>query len=379
MNVQDFSHPQGFSGDLLFAALTVGTLGFIITLRYLSPWVAFTVTSIKISIPTLYFARYFTGKWLLGDDIGFYRIGSNLVRGGYSPLQIITPRGFSHIQSVAQTEHFIPHWWNVLGISVFGPHYYSPIFLSVLLTFISPVIFVDMLRRIGFQYKYRYYFLIFALLHWQVITWSSFVNLKDSIVLFLIVILLWSIVVLLKFQDLRSVITSLFVMSSSLFVLRWTRFYLIALFIFTMLLGVVIKWDFQGKFIMLSFPGVFLSWFIYNQRAALEFFNFAGIGPGIITFLITNPLWVNDKYSFIMVSVILSTLLFIPMWIGGLHLFRKNTYTKLLVIFLIICIIFFAAVPQFNTVRKQYQFSLLFAWFQFHFFWNIKDRVKIRI
>src|SRR5581483_1368055 len=89
--------------------------------------------------------------------------------------------------NLSEGYHVLYTWWNLLAQHLFGQHYYSSVFLNVLSTFVSGFVFVRILRLLNFPTAYQRGALIFFLLHWDVLVWSSFVNLKDILVMTLTV------------------------------------------------------------------------------------------------------------------------------------------------------------------------------------------------
>jgi hypothetical protein len=58
--------------DMLWPALCVGIVSFLIIWRKLPPSVALFAVMIKFTIPVLYFAGLFGDSWTLLDDVAYY-------------------------------------------------------------------------------------------------------------------------------------------------------------------------------------------------------------------------------------------------------------------------------------------------------------------
>lgn len=190
---------EGLSNDLLWVTFWIGFVSFAISSRDFSLGTAFVISLIKVLIPLLYFAFFFDGTWTFLDDISYQSQGTTMLERGYNPASaLLTSDGLSNLFSLSGGFHILYGWWNVLAQYLFGPHYYAPIFLNVALTFVSAYFLFRIVILCDFKRRYAQGFIIFFLFHWDVLVWSSLVNLKEILVLALTVICFYSFLKILK-------------------------------------------------------------------------------------------------------------------------------------------------------------------------------------
>src|SRR5207248_2753537 len=158
---------EGFTRDLLIAAIAVGLVAGLICRPTLGLPLAILTAVVKLFVPFAYFAWSYDGSWNLLDDLSYLEAGLYLRDSGHDPLTIFfSPEGRLTLFSVSGGVHIIYPWWNLVAISLFGEHYYSPVFLNVGLTFAAGYFLDRILSLIGFEKHYRQAFFIFFLSHW---------------------------------------------------------------------------------------------------------------------------------------------------------------------------------------------------------------------
>src|SRR5437016_10145383 len=183
---------DGVTRDLLIAAIAVGLAATLLSWRTLGLPLASLVAAIKLFVPFAYFAWLYDGSWNLLDDLSYVEEGLYLRDSGFDPLTVFfSPEGRLALFNVSGGAHIIYPWWNMVAISMFGEHYYSPVFLNVGLTFIAAWVLSRTLGLVGFEKRYRQAFFVFFLIHWDIIAWSSFLNLKDTLVMTLTILNFW--------------------------------------------------------------------------------------------------------------------------------------------------------------------------------------------
>ena len=92
----------------------------------------------------------------------------------------LLPDGVVRLGVVAGSTHILYGWYNLLAITVFSPHYHAPVLLNVLMTFVAAAFLSDILRELEFGERYRRGCVVFFLLHWDLVVWTSFLNRRTS-------------------------------------------------------------------------------------------------------------------------------------------------------------------------------------------------------
>jgi len=357
----------GVSSDLFLAALSVGLIGLWISGRDLSFPVAWFISGIKVIIPFVYFAWFFDGTWIFKDDVSYFVQGSRMLGLGYTPITaLLDVEGLRKFMAIAGGPRILYAWWNLLAQFLFGVHYYSAVFLNVLFTFVSGYFFAQLLRAMGFSEQYRRWALVFFLLHWDIIVWSSFVNLKETLVMTLTVISLLLLVKMSqKFQLLPLVGLSLLII-----VFAWVRFYVPFLLLSATGIWLGLQWRSKRKFIFILITFVvFFVMFPWGAKE-LEFLRPTGFPFGIVRFFVTPQPWSIEKASsFLLLPSIFHWFLVAPVVFSGWLLWRRHEFARLPLVYLMVVVTFYAMVPLIQGPRHRVQVTFILAWLQFHFLW----------
>ena len=359
---------EGLTTNLVWVAFVVGLLGFWIASRDLSFPVALFLSVVKIAVPFVYFAWLFDGTWTFLDDMSYQSYGTEMLRLGYTPITALTnPEGIVMLTSLSGGSHILYGWWNLLGQYFFGEHYYSAVFLNVVLTFVSGFFFVRMLRELGFSRRYQHWCLVFFLLQWDVLVWSSFPNLKDILVMTLTTV---SIFLLVKLSREIS-IPRLGILALVLSTFSLIRFYIIPVTLAAVGAWMFFNWRDRRKYILLL--GVIMAFFFpRNVGDVLENVTLAEMIFGLLRFPLSPQPWsIDENYSFLLLPSIIHWVLFVPTLFGGWFLWRRFPLARLPLIYLIAVIAVGAIVPEAQGPRHRVQVTFIFAWMQFHFLWLI--------
>jgi hypothetical protein len=358
--------------DLLLPAFFVIVAGAWILVRTLKiGWVnAVILTSIKAAIPFLYFGYFFSHKWILVDDQMYFEQGRILLWEGNNPFLIFfTPDGVNRLFAASEGIHFLYFWWNLLAMYLFGPFYSSPVFLNVFSTIISAAVLYKIAQSSGFNERYCKLLALFFLFHWDVLTWSSFVNLKDTAIMMLT---LAAVYFGLRFLQTKKLLyVTLFV--ASLAVFTWIRFYLSVLLLGSF--GVWLALSFKGwKKAVWVLTAVVAIWWAFPEGAIQTFQDLyvADWIFGPIRMALTPQPWaINEGYGFLLIPSILHWVLFFPALFVGFRLSMRNTSFRLVGIYLVVMLLFYGLIPQQQTPRERVQVCWVFAWAQFDFLWSV--------
>lgn len=370
---------EGLTTDLFMAALAVGAVGFVLIVRRLSPVIALLVSVIKAAIPLTYFALFFDGSWTFLDDVTYQAHGETL-RLDYGPLSaLLQEEGRAKLIQLSDGRHILYAWWNLFAQSILGDNYYAAVFLNVLLTFFTGAVLFRLLGELGFSRSYQRGALVFFLLHWDVLAWSSLVNLKDVLVMALIVPTIYFLIRL----RIRFGLLPLLGAATGLFVLTWIRYYIPFFLISAFVVWVLLEGQFRWKYLSAALAGTaFLM--LPLDWSALEYVRPEQIMLGLMRAPLTPQPWsIENEYSFLLLPSILHWLLFLPMVIGAIALWARAAGARFVLVFVVLMMLFYALVPELQGPRHRVQLTFAIAWMQFHFFWLItvialRDDTRLR-
>ncbi|BAU48599.1 hypothetical protein SVA_2047 [Sulfurifustis variabilis] len=357
----------GLTSELLLAATAVGALGFFLIARQVSTAVAIPIAIVKVGIPLVYFAWFFDGSWTFFDDLSYQAHGEEL-RRDYSPLSaLVEDGGRAKLTELAQGRHVLYAWWNLLSQSLLGEHYYSPVFLNVLLTFVIGAVLFRIFGELGFPEGYRRGAVVFFLLHWDLLVWSSLVNLKEVLVMALIVPTVYFLLIIRNRVRLLPVLGA----AAGLFVLTWVRYYVPFFLVGAFVVWMLLEAQFRRKYLYAALAGAaFL--LLPLDWSALQYIQPAAVMSGIFRAPLTPQPWsIEDEYSFLLIPSVLHWLLFVPMVIGAIALWARAAGARFNLLVLTLMLLFYAIVPELQGPRHRVQLTFIIAWIQFHFFWEM--------
>lgn len=364
---------EGITPNLLWVSLVVMAAGVLIMSRILTYGAALLVACIRVSIPLIYFSWFFDGTWTFLDDMTYLSQGQQVLFYGYNPITILTDIDF--LESLTGGHHILYPWWNVLGVYLFGSHYYSPVFLNVILTFVSAYFIFRLATACGFKSNYARALMLFFLLHPEILAWSSFINLKDVMVMTLTIILLYLIIGLSK----RLTVPGLCLAAGILFLFYWIRFYVPFMLTSAILIWLVFRHSRRRKFILISLI-LICSYWLWNSFDIASYREYRekgifttewmGYSYNLIRIVLTPQPWsIDSNTPFLFVPSILHWLLFVPAVIAGIHIWRRFKGASLPLIYLVLGLLFYSSVPEVIGPRHRFQLIFIIAWMQFHFFW----------
>lgn len=354
----------GLTLPLFGPALVVALLGYVVLRRHLSFAPAVLVAGVRVLVPLVYFSS-FPLIWTFSDDLAYLHQAAEMQRLGYGPLTALLPDGVVRLGVVAGSTHILYGWYNLLAITVFSPHYHAPVLLNVLMTFVAAAFLSDILRELEFGERYRRGCVVFFLLHWDLVVWTSFLNLKDVLIMTLTILALRLLFRLrdgVRVRDLLALVV-IFVLFSAL------RFYvpilLLAAFVGWLLLG----WPGRRKWFLVALAGA-VGLLIVPWGTAAAYVRPAGIAVGLVRFLLTPRPWAIDPgYSFLLFASIAHWVLVVPALVAGVLLWRSSPGARLPLLYFFLVLLLYALVPDAQGPRRRVQATFILAWMQFHFLW----------
>jgi hypothetical protein len=362
---------EGLTSPLVFAALVTVMLCFLVAVRDLPPVVALVLATIRSGSALVYFAWLYNPRWTFLDDVSYWHQGRTMLASGYGPVEaLFSADGLTRYFILAQGVHFLYIWWCHLAQSLFGPHYYAPVFLNITVTFVAGAALYRLARRGGLGEGYARGLLVFFLLHWDLLIWSSMINLKDLLVLAL------TIVGILSYSGIvdrgatrRRRIAGWVGLVLVMLILPWIRFYLPVLLLLSFAAWAVLRaggWQKLG-IAALALLGVAYVVTRYTIPAGYVTLSPVAIIGGSVRFLLTPQPWsIESAYSFLTVPAIMHWLLVAPATFGAVMLWRSSPVGVLAILFLLVNTAFYAAVPELQGPRQRIQVSFVILWAQFH-------------
>ena len=383
---------EGLTDRLLWAGLCVWVIGFLIASRHLSIIQSLIVVSIKVAIPIIYFAYFYDGSWNFLDDFMYAEEAENLLKMGFNPIKVwFEPDSIKELETLANSTAILYYWWNMIGMSLFGYHYYSPVLLNVILTFVNGYIIVNTAKIIGFSKQYANLLLIFLLLHWDTITWSSFINLKDILVANLTILYFYLIYKSLLGKEETSqhnqIYKFVFLFAGIAFLML--SFNRIRSYVFYVLVLTTFIWFFHFRKVILSKTRYFFNIFILvlllivgfpfikaNYEQAGIALELASIPYGMLRMILTPQPWsIEPDFMHLYIPSLLHWL-FLPLtFLGGLLLWQSSREMRLLILYLMISIMFYGSFDLLQGPRHRIQISFIVAWIQFHACWVLLTSV----
>lgn len=366
---------HGLTPDLAFGAICVALAGYFIARRDLSPGASLLITLVKVGLVVYYFAWAYDGTWTYLDDWTYKRIAAEMLRMGYTPISGLEVQGQKMLMFLAGSYDILYYWWNMLAQALFGVHYYSPVLLNCLLTFISGYIFVRIMEDLGFERRYRQYFLMFFLLQWDVIVWSTFPNLKDVLVMTLEAGSLYFVVRLNRQFSMRA----LFGLLIFVHLLMITRYYSPLLIFLAWGIWAVQNIKGRSKYLIITGLGIAFAVILVPFMGELHNVKITHMPVGTYYMLFTPPFWsVNavPMNDYMAIPAFMQTVMFFPVIYAGWLIWRSSPRARLFIIYLIIGIMFYGSVPAVMGFRERFQFTTIIAWLQFHFLWWALGRLK---
>ncbi len=349
---------------LLCCALALLLLGYFILSQFLPSWAALAIAGIKATIPLAYFWFYFQQSgWTLYDDVRYYDVAASLVQLGYRPWDlIIDPEGRDLLAGAAASRHTLYYLWNVVAQSVVGNYYFAAVFFNVGLTFVTGAVMFRTLRLLDFPIRFLQGLLVLHMLHWDYLSWTSLINVKETLVEALVIV---SVCSMIRFVRCGSW-ASLLVVSASFLLLFSLRLYIPFLIMTGVGVWVLLQWQDSRKYLLLPIVGALLILF-YAKIGDTEHQLYPHlIAMGAFRFLLTPQPWsITPGYSFLQIPMILQWLFFVPACIGTLQIWQRSRECRLLILVMLAFVTFYAMFPALQGPRHRVQLVAMFALMEF--------------
>jgi hypothetical protein len=365
----------GLTPALVLAAVVVGALSLLLLAGRLPLVLALPVVVIKLALPVVYFAWFADGSWNFLDDISYWRHGQLLLEAGYEPFTVLLQReGLAMLVFLSLGPHILYSWWNHLAQFLFGPHYFAAVLMNVGLSVLSGIVLYQISRLVGMSRQYARGLLLFYLLHWEFLVWTSFINLKDVMVGALTLPALYFLLRIGGAAPGRGATPVTWVgLIAVLLVLPSIRFYIPVLLLGSYGLWVLLKRQGWKKYLILGSAAA--GFFLVLPRsipADLLEFNPLVVLVNFARVVLTPQPWsVDPAYSFLLLPSVLHWLMLGPGGVGAWLLWRRSPAAALPILYLGVITLFYAVIPEIITPRNRVQALFGWAWIQYHVLYEL--------
>jgi hypothetical protein len=369
----------GVTPQLIVAALAVFVVGLVISGRVISLPTAIVVSAAKAMFPMLYFAYVFDGSWTFMDDWGYFEHGQVLMQSTYNPFSLLVHAdALLSLFVLAGGHHVLYDWYNFLAQWLLGSFYFAPVFFNVALTFGIAYMAYRMALLSECTKRYSQGLFVFLLLHWELLAWSSLVNLKDTLVLFLTVAFVYTGMLFIETRRKRYLVGIV----GLAFLFYWIRFY-VPLILFLSAFAyffhsVPMRFKLWSTILIGGLIAAYGSYAGWNELLGAA--GTLGVGSRIVLgsvkmALSPQPWSIDPEYSFLVLPSLLHWLLFFPTAIGCIMLWHNVPRARALIVYLITALIVYGAgLDELQGPRHRVQLIFIYAWAQFHFVWYLLPR-----
>lgn len=360
-------YSSGFNTHLAIAGLMIWMAGIVILRKPLGTIMATCVTALRIVPVVIFFSFYFDGQWGILDDVTYYHQGRQLIEMGIHPFSVLFDEGArDKVHELAGGPHILYLLWNALAQRLFGDYYWSAVFLNIFATFLAARCLIGTAGLADKGREYQRNLGIFSLLHWDIVSWSSILNVKDILVLLLTVAALFSFLKLYS----RVSLANLFLFLGCLLPIFWLRYYLLPLLLISAAIWVLLLERSWWRFLLTGIiAAIFVTVVPHAFEVSWEYIYGGEIALGVVRYLLTPQPWsVAQDYSFLLPSSILHWLFFPAFVLGGVFLWRSSTRARLAIVYVLILTFFYSFVPELSGPRHRVQIVPFITWMQFEFF-----------
>ena len=369
LNTNVFSSLSEITSHLFLTALIAGVLGFIVVSRILSKPASVLVITIKVGLIFWYFGVEPANLWhVWGDDEKYLEKGLRLFQSGVDPFRILfAVEGDSILRQMSNMAML--SWVVMLSFWIFGEHYYSVIFILMLVTCLSALFADGIQKNLGHGRRYRRYFAVFFLLHWEVLAWSSFAIWKEPLIVLCTFAFIYGVSIIDRsFFSKSAWIFGGFWALAALFVFEYVRFYFPVLLGAALVMAWISKYARLSSIIVLLVLGVLVGWGLHGYlNLILEVVEIEKIFYGLVRMMLSPLPWqISPEMSYLLLPTIMNWFM-LPVTVLGCGVFwiRSSVTSRLLVIFFWVGIIFYSFIPVIQDPRHRAPLFIIAVFFQY--------------
>lgn len=339
--------------SLIISSITIFIFSYLFgKLIFKSVVTALSVAMIKSLVYLIFFLFFFNNHNFNFIDSLRYLDNSIFFFENYSFLEmLLEPRKIIMPRSGAHTFYY---YWSYISFFLFGPYIHSPITLNILSTFLGSYYLYKISKEfLNLSIKNSTLLAVIYCLHWEIIPWSSFFNLRDILIQVTIISIIYYTLKFINQINLKNLI----MLFLALFILRFLRTHMA--YLFTLNLVVIFfcatfffKKNIQ-KITLISFTlfiALALIIFLNVPQVFLDLYKIwstdFNLNYGIKIFkLFLSPLPIlstmNQGYGFLTFASIINLLTFPLVVLGIFYTFRikKNIFNSFILLFTFFLII----------------------------------------
>jgi hypothetical protein len=357
------------SVELAIAALVTLVAVFAALRASVGFTAALAIAFVKTALPLGYFAFAFQPQWTFLDDLYYLHQGEVLLRHGFHPFaSLLDPRMWAELVGMASGLHILYGWWNFLAQWLFGTHYWSAVFLNVIVSAIAARCLHALLIQADWSRRHATAAAIFFALHWELLAWCSVSNLKDILVLALLLYQCKAMMQLARTREGR--LRAFVVLSVCVVLLCFVRFYLPILAFIAFFGWLLLSRQDVSRLRLALLASIVaaavMGFVVARLRGTGAAIDVGGAVVGLLRVIVTPQPWsVDEAFGFMLLPSALHWLFLALLPFGVYGLWRDNGVGRFVLILLAILTCFYAMVPDLQGPRSRVQMLPLIATVQF--------------
>lgn len=363
----------GLSSDLCILAIFTFIVCFLVAHRFLSLFTAIAVSALKTLIPFLYFGFFFNPQWLLSDDVIYWTSGIAMIEAGLDPFTIFGSKGTMFLIYESGGYHVLYPLLNFLAQYFFGPHYFAPVFMNIIASVVAGLYLYRTMRELDFDSRQSKFVSIFFMFDAQVLVWSSFLNLKDVLVMTLTIISLYFEISIMRQFSWRALLGLALMAFFWVFLRFYVPVFLVAASVAYSLMSLKVR-NLILIFASIAAAGLYLA----RHSNVFSVLEPTELTTGIVHFLVAPIPWqVEDNYSFLILPALIHWILLPMAALQAVKIWKTNRRARLLLIYFAIVVLAFAVTPEVRGPRHRLQLLPILAMLQYSFIWNLLPRRRL--
>lgn len=329
-------------------------------------------------------------QYNLKDDLRYFMQSRRLYEYLNGDVwSVFSARGILYASGVAGGFHFGYYIINIFAFKAFGIYYYAPILFNLPISVLAAVFMYKTFILSGISKKAARLFFVFFLLHWDLLAWQSFFNLKDSFVLFMTTVSIYNILYLRKkgfnLWNLLGLIITLALFNIIRF---YYCYFLLVVILIYILFNVAQKIESRWKSVILKFLIlIVLPIGFYVAFNSLFTGSLEEMGSGRTNFLIGSvrylitpfPLNISEDYRFLRLASTLHWLT-LPFMLYGFYILVSRYFKELapwIVLFVMIAV-FYGSFAELQGPRHRIPMIAVISVCQFLGIWEFLKFLKTK-
>lgn len=335
-------------------------------------FLSLSTSFIKSGLFFTYFNMFFDGTFTYLDDWNYVDGGILFLKNGIFLSNIF--ENWATALMIGNGSHFLYYLYNAYSFLIFGEYYFAPVVLNILITlFISLIGTLIVKYEFNFNNRQKIYFYFFLMLHPDILAWSSFINIKDIVVLFLHILTLYSISLYYRKKYAPALILIIICFSF----LSFLRFYTPFLFAIAFILS-------QIKFSRLKLTHCFIALIVIccviiilgnriNEAYYLLLQDISNPLTGFFRILLSPiPFHTEPSYNFLNLPMIFHWATFPILLEGIIQIKRMKTpFSRFFVFYILTFLILYAIYNELQGPRHRVQLDYAIVVFQFIGFYKL--------